>query len=708
MNLRSIENIAQLFRLCLLTGGIAFFSLSANSAPRSRQNRDSIAAAVMSARYGDALKRAFPTKSVEAEMCLRSSDVCPYLREELFYIYKNKTNDSGFVIVSGDDRMPDVLAYSLDEKLDADHIPVPVRLWLESFYSGYRNENEQQSAIQNNDATPEGVAPLLGNLPWGQGKPFNRQCPYVFGNPCATGCVATAMAQVMRFHRYPRCGEGKINYTTRIHRLDIHMNLAEYPFQWDLMKDDYRDDYTTEEADAVATLMACCGASVHMDYTPDASGAYQNDMLSALVHYFGYDPDAALVPQEYLTTETRHRLLIAELNAGRPVNYSGISTSDGGHSFVIDGYQIPDFGNEPYYHLNWGWDGEYNGYYLLPDLNPSENGEAVLEYGFNKNQEALIGVRPDDGIVEASRMLYIDNLRIMQSPLITGQPTSIQIEKITNFGYRNFQGTLAVSLRDSSGNETVLPGTDIETLYYLNNVSDLHIPVTIPDTMASGVYNLTLKGFDTEGRSAILYPNDTLPIFIFTYKASNDSIQLCSSDIEVVDKNSSADIHLRAYELFNYSELPIIGYIYMKITKSDDDNRTAIIGDSVSIPYIEAKTLRSNPVMLTGSIPDTLPDGDYRLTLVYRNSKSSHFINVKLYDWVYPEIPPRDFYFPITKTDNTITIGNIVPPYNTTNVKTLSDETSKNDGYYTLQGIKIPVPPTNGIYIHKGRKILVR
>lgn len=372
----------------LLMGGMALVALSAGAARRTRPCADSIALAVMrSEAYTRAAHKRILSRNPHPEMCLQSSDICNVSDKECFYVYEDQAAQRGFVIVSADDNMPEVLAFSPDATFSKDSLPPPVRLLLESYMwkeSGGQPTERSFSRDASTSATDE-VGPLLGELPWGQGTPFNQQCPYYSGRQCVTGCVATAMAQVMWLHKWPEQGHGKIDYTTRTSSLHIQMDLGAQPFEWRLMKEAYRTgDYTSKEADAVAALMAYCGASVRMDYGIEASGAYQADILPSLVRYFGYDPDAAFLPRDYFSTQEWNELLLNELNEGRAINYAGVSRSEGGHSFVIDGYRFLETASEPYYHLNWGWQGQCNGYYLLPRLNPGENGTEYFEEGFNE------------------------------------------------------------------------------------------------------------------------------------------------------------------------------------------------------------------------------------------------------------------------------------------------------------------------------------
>lgn len=220
----------------------------------------------------------------------------------------------------------------------------------------------------SNDA----VEPLLGNINYDQGTPYNNKCPYLNGGRAVTGCVATAMAQVMRYYQYPANGTGTFTYTGGNDGART-INLEDYPFDWNNMLEEYQHGYTTKQADAVATLMLVCGASLSMNYSKDGSGANLAKMDGLLKNNFGYSKNVQFIstlnssnPEEtiYYWGEDVVR---PELAAGHPLIFAGFpAMGQTGHCFVIDGYKVMD--GEYYYHVNWGWGGVGNCYCLLTNL----------------------------------------------------------------------------------------------------------------------------------------------------------------------------------------------------------------------------------------------------------------------------------------------------------------------------------------------------
>ena len=287
-----------------------------------------------------------------------------------YYVF-NAVDGSAFVIVAGDDRARQVLAYG-DHAIDLSSVPDNVQ-WLLDQYAEqmeylFDHPGLMPSRSTVNDSST--VVPQLMSTMWGQRTPYRDQCPQVDGQPCVTGCVATSMAQVMNYWRFPEVLPALPGYTTST----LHLSVPALPaaaVSWDLMLDKYRaGHYTQEQGEAVALLMRYCGQSCKMDYTIPSSGAYETDQLMGL-KTFGYDKTATYLSRCNYSDEQWHAMLQEDLSAGRPVIYSGKSVTTG-HSFVLDGFD----GSK--YHVNWGWDGTFDGYFELDAMDgggyrPSNN-----------------------------------------------------------------------------------------------------------------------------------------------------------------------------------------------------------------------------------------------------------------------------------------------------------------------------------------------
>ena len=307
-----------------------------------------------------------------------------------FYVF-NAEGQNGFVIVSADDRTTPVLGYADKGSLEMNKLPVNARRWLEGYAEEIKALGEDvQANTHPRRVIGAPVAPLL-TCHWDQGAPYNLQCPIDGEYNSVTGCVATAMAQVMYYHKWPQSATIAIPaYTTSTKKL----NLSELPattFKWDQMKDSYSYDETGAAADAVAELMRYCGQAVRMDYTSNESGASVG--AAHLINYFGYSKTAQNMNRSYYTTTEWEAMIYKELSNARPVLYSGNSGS-GGHQFVIDGYD-----DKGLFHVNWGWGGYADGHFVLSVLNPDGRGigGGSSSNGYTRWQAAIIGVQPDHG-----------------------------------------------------------------------------------------------------------------------------------------------------------------------------------------------------------------------------------------------------------------------------------------------------------------------
>ena len=334
------------------------------------------------------------------------------------YVFNNGLKQ-GFVIVSGDERAIPILGYAEEGSFDEREMPDNMRAWLE----GCAN---QIMAVQRGKLESKplkiyqhpAVLPLL-TTKWGQGVPnktgkaYNRKCPQINQVYCYTGCVATAMAQVMNYYQWPQMSSQPIpNYTPNSNV----GTLAELPvreFDWAHMRDIYSGTETQEEIDAVGWLMRYCGQAVEMNYGTGSSGASTITIPQAMKSYFGYDINTRYVYRSDFTADDWDSMIYNEIQEGRPVIYKGVS-SQYGHSFVCDGCD-----NNGLYHFNWGADGRFNGYYALSVLNPYQGGEGYsgTNDGFSIDQGAVVGIQPATDETEEQRALHVDYITYYSTKL---------------------------------------------------------------------------------------------------------------------------------------------------------------------------------------------------------------------------------------------------------------------------------------------------
>lgn len=315
-----------------------------------------------------------------------------------YYVF-NAARGKGFVIISGDDKTTPVLGYSTEGSFDSKSMPDNMQWWLDNMAQQieFISKASTSSALKRASSTPrDNITPLVTAL-WDQGAPYNNLCPQVNGHNSITGCAATALAQVLYYHKWPKTqlkGALAAYYSPSGGANITVPELEPISFDWDNMLDSYNNSATEAQKTAVAQLMRYCGQLHLMNYSPSYSGAYYVD-IDRLVRLFDYDQGAQYASFEHYTVDGWEELLYNELANNRPICYSGYSTG-GGHAFVLDGYRYDDTEGRGYFHVNWGWNGSSNGYYLINLLQPggTGSGASTTSDGYNNKQMAIVGLCP--------------------------------------------------------------------------------------------------------------------------------------------------------------------------------------------------------------------------------------------------------------------------------------------------------------------------
>ena len=333
-----------------------------------------------------------------------------------YYVFNLAQTGRGFVIVAGDDCVPAILGYSDQGHFDEADMPPALQEWLD----GYVRQIQAVAAgaaAEVRTSVGAAIEPML-NVHWGQGSPYNVRLPHISGSSNAhayVGCVAVAMAQVMAYWQYPSRPTTTIpGYTSSSGKTyQVTMpSLSPIDFDWDSMHDTYyTNDSTSTSCLAVANLMLYSTTAMQSNFAPTTTGGYTRNIPDRLIRYFGYKNSARYIYREYFTTQSWEETIYNELAAGRPVAYGGNKQS-AGHAFVCDGYD-----GDGRFHINWGWAGKSNGYFLLNLLNPSDEGigSAAGAYGYVKGQGAAIGLEPDRDGSEGTAAFTFDDLTINRS-----------------------------------------------------------------------------------------------------------------------------------------------------------------------------------------------------------------------------------------------------------------------------------------------------
>ena len=307
-----------------------------------------------------------------------------------YYVFNSER--SGYVIVAGDDRAPAVLGYSDKGTFDATDIPEAMEYLLEGYSAQIEALNQGAMAAPQLTTGPA-INPLLTST-WSQKGPYNQLLPMISGTRAVAGCVATALAQVLYYWKWPVRPTTTIpEYTTS--SLGIYMPaLTPVTFNWEAMQDCYlSSDTLSTEGLAAATLTKYCAQAVEMDFKEGTSGATTTRSPWVLATYFGYKASVHTLYRNNHTTQEWADIIYNELAAGRPIIYSA-SKKNSGHAFICDGYD-----GEGRFHINWGWNGRSNGYFLLNVLNPElqGTGSASGVYGYVFTQAIIVGIEPGQG-----------------------------------------------------------------------------------------------------------------------------------------------------------------------------------------------------------------------------------------------------------------------------------------------------------------------
>lgn len=370
-----------------------------------------------------------------------------------FYVY-NVEGDGGFVIVSGNDAVGTILGYSDTGTFDMTNAPSNIVTMMQMFARVVENANERGSARKADAVPSKGkvvVAPLLDEegILWGQDWPYNQQMPTYTdkeGNVrhYYVGCVATAMAQIMRYYKYPAQGRGTFSYESNLGQT-FTADYGSTTYDWSNMPAVADESMPQEQIDQVARLSWQAAVGVSMTLMPSGSGALSQPVVGTLVDHFGYDQGMSYKIREYFSTEQWISMIKKELDAKRPVYYSA-SNEDGrgGHAYVCDGYDDQDF-----VHINWGWYGKSNGYFYVNALNPYDLGIGANGGGYNLQQEIIVGIQTPQ---TPENRRYWDMYCATRFAIVYDASGISCISYIENHTTHDFDGTLALALTDDNGN----------------------------------------------------------------------------------------------------------------------------------------------------------------------------------------------------------------------------------------------------------------
>ncbi len=376
-----------------------------------------------------------------ARKFIKAGDVKKLKQANTYSVYGDK--GKGFVVVGNRREQSAVLGYS-DSDFDESQMPDGLRWWLNAV-----EECAEAAAPIAATATGKSVEPFIKTR-WGQEDPYNRQCPKINNTAAPTGCVATAMAQVLKYYEYPEKGTGKGSYylgdataptTKTISKVYDYANMLNGYTEADLPEGEWH--FSSTQMNAVAYLMRDCGYATAMKYTLDGSGATPFDATNGFVNNFSYDPLAIKCEiRDYVGEKKWMENIYSTLDAKQPIVYLGADETYGGHAFILDGYD-----EQGLVHVNWGWDGNADGYFSLADLAVT----GILGFNttlrFNQNQYMIYGFRtspePEAGQVYTSQwgMYMPDAISVTED----GKGLSVTFFGLFNIHYKPFSGYIGLA-----------------------------------------------------------------------------------------------------------------------------------------------------------------------------------------------------------------------------------------------------------------------
>ena len=557
-----------------------------------------------------------------------------------YYVY---SSEKSAMILSASDITAPVVGY-LDRPVEAGtQMPPQLVAWLDKFGKCLQiAETNEPAKIKKNGAvalpfanvkgvqahfgdsrkapakaTRQDISPLLKTT-WDQGAPYNNLCP----SGTYTGCVATAIAQAMKYYNYPDMGTGYVS--TKYNNQTLSMNLGSTPLAWSDMLDSYPSANSGTEAQrtAVATLMKAVGYSVKMSYGKDASGALSLAVPSALVNNFKYDNAAEVVTRAYYEDEVWSQMIYDELAAGRPVLYSG-SGEGGGHEFVCDGYKA----DNGYFHFNWGWSGAYDGFFSMDNMVPEGQGAGGNQGGFNDGQDALIGFqKPVAGSKKPESFFGLSEGNLQGSA--NGRVVTLTSSReglFLNMGSYLANFDIGFALRSSSGSVTNYTWYSNQSIQPGHGVAEFEC--NIPTSVADGTYEI-YPVYRLNGASTwvpVRIPVGT-PEYV-TITISGNTIECTNHGVEPVDEKwTFSNLSLSAIPLEAGTPFTLYSDVTNNTSEAGSMNLVAVIANAnYNIlntdfeNFITKVTLNpgeTTELGLNGNVPANIPAGNYLVAIM--------------------------------------------------------------------------------------------
>lgn len=469
-------------------------------------------------------------EGVSIAYCAYSDEFAePQANTVCFYVVNVGRN--GFVMLSGDNRLKPILGYSYESSFSTENMPENLRDWLDvkrrEISSALMSETlfassgiiYQWNHLSEIGATMSVVVQPLLQTEWDQNSYYNQHCPVDANGPnghAYAGCVATAMAQIIRYWEWPWAGFDSHNYTCNYGNLSVDFSSAYY--NYNNMPYSINGGSNNTQIDAVAMLIYHCGVSVDMNYGSEGSAASSYDAYSALINYFAYPPGISYQSKSNYSSTEWNNMLRDELNNSRPILYSGQGT--GGHAFVCDGYD-----NNGTYHFNWGWSGYFNGYFALNALTPTTG------HNYSDGQTAIFGISANGSFIRCSS----NNLSFNASIGGSGVTTAVDVRG------HSLNGNINVT----AGNGFTV-GTD-------NNTFSNSVSMPAQGGRLYVKYTPTLSSSGNQNANVILV-SGTARDTVFCYGSAFDEV--CLPPQNLTGTHTGSQVQLSWSEPVNYGSGP--------------------------------------------------------------------------------------------------------------------------------------------------------
>lgn len=629
-----------------------------------------------------------------------------------YYVF-NKGNEEGYLILSADDCMPAVLGVVEGNSFDYDKLPDNMKWWLSQYDATIYNYSAKGRKYVSSTVKKD-IKPLLGDIQWNQFAPYNLLCPTIEGKETPTGCVATAMAQVMGMWQWPKRGYGKNEYPIPdpyyyeedkfVYReLTMARDFTQSKYKWELIAP-YYDGYETEEMKlAIAQLMYDCGVATNMLYAPNGSGTELSYAVNALVRNFGYDKDIRLEHRKFYDDDVWENMVYDNLSKGMPLVCSGRKFFEA-HSYVCDGYMAD--GN--LFHFNWGWGGYNDGYFLL-----SANEESLYEVcTYKGGQQAIFNMKPSNTpyvegsegefplLVYKSCDFYASDKKLNESKTTDVITRDIDAQVYgANFdviypGYVAHEYSIAYKFKNES-NEYIIPFTYLYTYEHetqpFTNVS-YDYGFNYEEILKNGKYTVSfvykdITAGNTEWKNAIYQPGVTKTVVEVT---GTEPCCCIAGEPELL-YNGKPVTDDELHRVPNVNEITV--KFKLKVLAPQKDNKITLTLGKYKDPH-ESKSLK-----LTNTAVGAVKTFEEKFSVKDFEEKSTIYLDF------LQENKNECINLPYSRTKR---IQLYIIDDNPTGIETipLAEEKAASETIYDIYGRKVSTMNRGGLYIINGKKVM--